>query len=82
MAKYKPVDEKIVEGFMEKMFGRIVTKAGQQVAADIAKKDPKFGSKFKRLNNMIKDIEKDLKGKTKAQQAKYKRDLFKAAGIK
>ena len=74
MANYKNLKPEIVEGFLEKMFGKITTKVGQDVANDMAKKDPSFGKKMNRVAALVKDIENDMKSMTKAQKDKYKRD--------
>lgn len=81
MAKYKKVDPAVVEGFLSKMFGRIATQVGKDVVKDMGKKDPGIVKKLNRISDLIADVEKDLKGKTKAQQDKYHRDLWKKAGI-
>jgi|TARA_B110000211_G_scaffold36995_1_gene37222 hypothetical protein len=82
MANYKNLKPEIVEGFLEKMFGKIITKAGQDVANDMAKKDPTFGKKMNRVATLVKDIENDMKNMSKAQKDKYKRDIWKKAGVK
>ena len=82
MAKYKNLTPKLIEGFIDKMFGRIATRAGQDVAKDMAKKDPTVGKKLARAAALVKDIEKDMKNMSKAQKEKYKRDIWKKAGIK
>ena len=82
MAKYKNLTPKLIEGFIDKMFGRIATRAGQDVAKDMARKDPTVGKKLARAAALVKDIEKDMKNMSKAQKEKYKRDIWKKAGIK
>ena len=79
MAKYKNLI--LIEGFLEKMFGKIVTKAGQEVVKDMKKRDPKVGNKMVRLTDLIKDIEKDMKGMSKIEKQKYKDDIWKKAGV-
>ena len=64
------------------MFGRIATRAGKDIAKEMGKKDPKVGKKLARVAALVKDIENDMKGMSKAQQAKYERDLWKRAGVK
>tara|TARA_R110002110_G_scaffold83238_1_gene216132 strand:- start:155 stop:403 length:249 start_codon:yes stop_codon:yes gene_type:complete len=82
MPKYKNFTPKLVEGFFDKMFGRIITKAGQDVVKDMTRKDPKIGKKLSRVAAMIADIRKDMKGMTPSQKDKYKRDVWKKAGVK
>jgi len=82
MPKYKNLTPKLIEGFFDKMFGRIITKAGQDVIKDMTRKDPKIGKKLSRVANLVKDIENDMKGMSKSQQDKYKRDIWKKAGVK
>tara|TARA_R100001377_G_scaffold81900_1_gene61747 strand:- start:786 stop:1034 length:249 start_codon:yes stop_codon:yes gene_type:complete len=82
MAKYKKLTPELIEGFLDKMFGRIATQAGKQVAKDMGKKDPKVGKKLARVAALVKDIENDMKGMSKAQQSKFERDLWKRAGVK
>lgn len=82
MAKYKNFTSELIEGFLDKMFGKIITKAGQQVTKDMTKADPSFGKKLLRVRALIKDIENDMKGMSKAQKDKYKRDIWKKAGVK
>jgi hypothetical protein len=82
MPKYKNFTPTLVEGFLEKMFGKIASAAGQKVAKEMGKKDPKFGSKMSRVADLIKDIENDMKGMSKSQKDKYARDIWKKAGVK
>ena len=81
MAKYKKLTPELIEGFLDKMFGRIATQAGKQVAKDMGKRDPKVGKKMARVAKLVKDIENDMKGMSKAQKDKYKKDIWKKAGV-
>ena len=60
MPKYKNLTPKLIEGFLDKMFGRIATRAGQDVAKDMARKDPTIGKKLARAAALVKDIENDM----------------------
>ena len=82
MLKYKNLTPKLIEGFLDKMFGRIATRAGQDVAKDMARKDPTIGKKLARAAALVKDIENDMKKMSKAQKKKYEQDLLKKAGVK
>ena len=82
MTKYKNLTPKLIEGFLDKMFGRIATKTGQAVATDMSRNDPEIGKKLARVAKLVKDIEKDMKGMSKAQKTKYERDIWKKAGVK
>ena len=82
MPKYKNLTPKLIEGFLDKMFGRIATRAGQDVAKDMARKDPTIGKKLARAAALVKDIENDMKKMSKAQKKKYEQDLWKKAGVK
>tara|TARA_R100001086_G_scaffold176752_1_gene97604 strand:- start:311 stop:520 length:210 start_codon:yes stop_codon:yes gene_type:complete len=68
-------------GLLDKLFGNTVKKVAEEVIKDEAKKDPNIGDKLNRLDKMIKEVEEDTKGMTKAQEDKYHRDLWKKAGI-
>ena len=81
MAKYKKLTPKLIEGFLDKMFGRIATRAGKDIAKEMGKKDPKVGKKLARVAKLVKDIENDMKGLSKAQKDKYKKDIWKKAGV-
>tara|TARA_R100000030_G_C3200160_1_gene110675 strand:- start:400 stop:645 length:246 start_codon:yes stop_codon:yes gene_type:complete len=81
MANRKNFTPKLVEGFLDKMFGKIITRTGDKVVKDMSKKDPSLGKKLTRVKNLVKDIENDMKGMSKSQKDKYKRDLLKRAGI-
>ena len=82
MAKYKNLTPKLIEGFLDKMFGRIATRAGQDVAKEMGKKDPKVGKLLNHAAELVKQIEKEMKSMSKAQQKKYEQDLWKKAGVK
>ena len=68
-------------GLLDKLFGNTVKKVAEEVIKDEAKKDPNIGDKLNRLDKMIKEVEEDTKGMTKAQEDKYYRDILKKAGI-
>jgi|TARA_B110000263_G_scaffold65202_1_gene56291 hypothetical protein len=82
MAKYKKLTPELIEGFFDKMFGKITTQAGKDVVKQMSKSDPSVGKKLARVANMIKKLENDMKGMSKAQQAKYEKDIWKKAGVK
>ena len=82
MPKYKNLTPKLIEGFLDKMFGRIATRAGQDVAKDMARKYTTVGKKLARAAALVKDIENDMKKMSKAQKKKYEQDLWKKAGVK
>ena len=72
MPKYKNFTPTLVEGFLEKMFGKIATAAGQKVAKEMGKKDPKFGSKMSRVADLKKENQELEK------QASIKEGIFEA----
>ena len=82
MAKYKKLTPELIEGFLDKMFGRIATQAGKQVAKDMGKKDPNAGELLNRAWKLAGDMEKHLKSMSPSKREKYKKDLWKKAGIK
>ena len=41
MAKYKKLTPELIEGFLDKMFGKLATQAGKDVAREMGKKDKK-----------------------------------------
>ena len=82
MPKYKNFTPKLIEGFMDRMFGRIATRAGQDVAKDMARKDPRVGKLLGHAAKLVKQIEKEMQGMSKAEKGKYERDLWKKAGVK
>ena len=82
MAKYKNLTPKLIEGFLDKMFGKIATATGQQVAIDMAKKDPKVGKLLKVAADMVKRTEKHLSKMSKSERDKWRSDLEKEFGIK
>ena len=66
MSKYKNLSPQIVEGFLDKMFGRIATRAGQDVAKDMARKE------VTRLLSQVNRLEKDLKYAMECNEVKDK----------
>ena len=82
MAKYKNLTPKLIEGFLDKMFGRIATRVGQDVAKDMSRSDPEIGRLLKHAANLVKKTEKHLNSMSKSDRAKYIRNLKKKGGIK
>ena len=82
MAKYKNLTPKLIEGFLDKMFGRIATKTGQAVARDMSRSDPEIGKLLTHAANLVKKTEKHLNSMSKSDRAKYIRNLKKKHGIK
>ena len=76
MTKYKNSTPQIVEGFLEKMFGALATKAGQKVAKDLAKKDPEMGKLLARASGLLKQADKRIKGMSRAELDQWKRDAM------
>ena len=81
MPKYKKLTTELVEGFIDRMFGRIATKTGQAIAKDMARKDPKVGKLLSRAANLAKEAEKHLKSMSKDDREKYISDLEDELGI-
>ena len=82
MAKYKNLTPKLIEGFLDKMFGRIATKVGQDVAKDMSRSDPEIGKLLKHAANLVKKTEKHLNSMSKSEKEKYIKGLEKKLGIK
>jgi len=82
MAKYKKLTPELIEGFLDKMFGKLATQAGKDVAREMGKKDKKAGDLLGRAWKLADDMEKHLKSMSPSKREKYKRDLWKKAGVK
>ncbi len=82
MATYKKLTPELIEGFLDRMFGRIATRAGQDVAKEMGKKDPEVGKLLKHAANLVKKTEKHLNSMSKAERQKYIKGLEKKLGIK
>ena len=80
MPKYKNLTPKLIEGFIDKMFGRILTKKAEKHIKDITNKDPKLGKILQRANKVAKDGEKYLKSMSKSEREKYMGDIYKDYG--
>jgi len=80
MAKYKNLSPQLVEGFLAKMFGKILTKKAEKHIKDILKKDPKLGKILQRANNVAKEGEDYLKSMSKSEREKYMGDIYKDYG--
>ena len=75
MPKYKNNTPQIVESFLEKMFGALVTAKGKKVRADLSKKDPKMGKLLDRAAELMKQAEKRMKGMNRQQKMAHMQDL-------
>ena len=80
MPKYKNLSPKLIEGFLDKMLGKIITKKAEKHIKDISKKDPKLGKILQRANNVAKEGEKYLKSMSKDDREKYMDDIYKSYG--
>ena len=80
MSKYKNLSPQIVEGFLDKIFGRILTRKAEKHIKDISKKDPKLGKILQRANNVAKEGEKYLKSMSKSEREKHLGDIYKDYG--
>jgi len=78
MPKYKNNTPQMIEGFLDKMFGKITSKIGQDVVNKMKKKDPTVGKYLSIASDMIKKTEKHLASMSPKEQEKYKQDLDKA----
>ena len=80
MPKYKNLSPKLVEGFLDKMLGKVATRAAEKHIKDISKKDPKLGKILQRANKVAKEGEKYLKSMSKDEREKYMDDIYKSYG--
>ena len=68
MPKYKNLSPKLVEGFLDKMLGKVATKAAEKHIKDISKKDPKLGKRLAYAKKLADDTEKYLNSLPKAER--------------
>ena len=78
MPKYKNNTPQMIEGFLDKMFGKITSKIGQDVINNMKKKDPTVGKYLSIASDMIKKTEKHLASMSPDEQEKYKKQITKA----
>jgi len=81
MANYKNNTPKLVEGFLDKFFGKIATKAADKALKDINKKDPKLGKLLSRAQDIRKDGEAFLNKMDPDERDEYMDDLFAKYGL-
>ena len=61
MAKYKKVNENIIDKFINKVFGTVAKGLYSARLKDLAKKDPKFKKEYDTLQMLQKKMEKRYK---------------------
>ena len=81
MPKYKNNTPEIVEGFLDKFFAKIATKAADKTLQKIKKKDPKLGALLGRAQQMRKDGEAFLNKMDPEERDEYMDDLFAKYGL-
>ena len=71
MAKYKKINEGIIDNFIDKIFAKTAAKMHSKAIAKLSKEDPNFAKNYKELQKLRDKMEKDLKkkGMTIAQRA-------------
>ena len=69
MAKYKKVNEGIIDKFIEKVFTKIAKNQRSKAIDDLAKKDPEFAKGYEGLKQMYKDMNRELNTKAKRDAA-------------
>ena len=71
MAKYKKINEGIIDKFIDKIFAKTAKKMQSKAIAKLSKEDPDFAKNYKELQKLRDKMEKDLKkkGMTIAQRA-------------
>ena len=60
MAKYKKVNEGIIDKFIEKVFTKIAKNQRSKAIDDLAKKDPEFAKGLEGLKQAKRNMEKRL----------------------
>ena len=71
MAKYKKINEGIIDKFIDKIFAKTAKKMHSKAIAKLSKQDPEFAKNYKTLQQLRAKIEKDMtnKGKGVSQTA-------------
>ena len=65
MAKYKKINEGIIDKFIDKIFAKTAKKMHSKAIAKLSKQDPEFAKNYKTLQQLRAKIEKDMKNKGK-----------------
>ena len=68
MPKYKKVKPEIVEGLLDRFFGKIATKSAEKAIKDIKKKDPELGNLLDQAKQLRKRGEARLAKMTKQER--------------
>lgn len=68
MPNYKKVKSQVREGFLDRFFGKIATKAAEKATKDIQKKDPELGNLLKRAADLRKRADQRLSKMTKQER--------------
>tara|TARA_R110002020_G_scaffold68202_3_gene178520 strand:+ start:2879 stop:3121 length:243 start_codon:yes stop_codon:yes gene_type:complete len=68
MPKYKKVKPEIVEGLLDRFFGKIATKSAERAIKDIKKKDPELGNLLDQAKQLRKRGEARLAKMTKQER--------------
>ena len=61
MAKYKKINEGIIDNFIDKIFAKTAAKMHSKAIAKLSKEDPNFAKNYKELQKLRDKMEKDLK---------------------
>jgi flagellar motor component MotA len=80
MPKYKNLTPELVEGFLDKFFSKIATKAADRAVSKIQKNDPKLANLLKTAQKLRKDGEKFLNSMSSTEREKYEDDFMKRYG--
>tara|TARA_B100000287_G_C19942440_1_gene507012 strand:+ start:68 stop:304 length:237 start_codon:yes stop_codon:yes gene_type:complete len=68
MAKYKNLDENIINEFIGKIFGALAKNKAKSVVKDLSKKDPKLGKRLAYAKKLADDTQKYLNSLPKAER--------------
>ena len=82
MAKYKKINEGIVDRFLERMFSYIAKDRHTAAMQDLMEKDPEFAKSYKEILKNKKKIEKRFKKMSQKEIDSEVDAVLKKQGIK
>lgn len=82
MAKYKKVNEGVVDNFLSRMFSYIAKDRHSAAMQDLMDKDPEFAKSYKEILKNKKKIEKRMKKMSQKQIDKEVQAVYDKLGVK